>query len=72
MKDIKNFEQLRDYLWEDKQSCYEDLVENLEEWSEFQRGRAVGYIHGIQEVMDILRHHLKYGEDFDNKTGIDQ
>lgn len=63
MKDIKNFEELRSYLYDERYHCYEYLVDCLEELNEFQRGREVGYIHALESVMEMLRHQLKYGED---------
>lgn len=59
---VKNFEELRDYLLEEKHNLLEDLADRLEELSEFQRGRFQGEIRGIEAVMYILRNALKYGD----------
>jgi hypothetical protein len=59
---IKTFEELRDYLWEEKTATLEMLADRLPELSRFEQGRFVGQIQGFQEVMDVLRNSLKYGD----------
>lgn len=59
---IKTFEELRDYLWEEKNTTMEMLTDRLSELSRFDQGRFVGEIQGYQNVLDILRNSLKYGD----------
>lgn len=59
---IKTFEELRDYLWEERQGLLEILHERLEELTEFQRGSYHGEINAYSDVLSTLRSILKYGE----------
>lgn len=58
----KNFEQLREFLWEERLSILETLNERLEELTAFQQGRYNGEIMAYDEILGILRNVLKYGD----------
>ena len=58
---IKNFEELREHLWEERHAVMECLVDRLEDTTEFERGRYVGMIHAFDDVNGTLRNILKYG-----------
>ena len=60
---IKNFEQLREYIWESRQDTYQWLIQNLEDLSPFHLGRYQGTIIAYELMLDTLRDILKYGED---------
>lgn len=59
---IKTFDELREHLWQEKNDTMEMLTDRLSELSRFEQGRLVGEIHGYQNVMDILRNSMKYGD----------
>lgn len=59
---LKTFEELRDYLYEEKQHACERLVENLEELTPFQLGRIQGAIGAWDEILNVLRNTMKYGD----------
>lgn len=58
---IETFEELRDHLLEEKYFVSDSLLENLEELTEFQRGRYRGELDAYQDIIDTLRNILKYG-----------
>ncbi len=60
---MEELEKLREHLFSEKECETERLIENLEDSSEFGRGRASGYIAGIQEALDYIRNRLKYGDN---------
>lgn len=59
---IKTFEELRDHIWEEKSANMEMLAERLGELSRFDQGRFVGEIQGYQNVLDVIRNSMKYGD----------
>lgn len=58
---IKNFEELREHIMEERHAVMESLVDRIEESTEFERGRYVGMIHALDDVNGTLRNILKYG-----------
>ena len=58
---IKNFEELREHLWEEKQAIMEDLMERVDDLTEFERGRYQGEYRALDGVIGTLRNILKYG-----------
>lgn len=58
---IKNFEELREHLWEERQYLQEELMDRLDELSEFERGRFQGEYKALDGVIGTLRNILKYG-----------
>lgn len=58
---IKNFEELREHLIDEKHSIMEDLLERLDDLNEFERGRYQGAYRTIDGVIATLRNILKYG-----------
>jgi hypothetical protein len=65
MRNIKTFEELREWVWSEKQDLSELLIDRLEELTEFQRGSYCGEINGYQIVLDELRCIIKYSDDCD-------
>lgn len=61
--DIKTFQQLREYIWEEKQSSIECFIERVSELNEFETGRWKGEIDAYDQVLHLLRNIDKYGED---------
>ena len=59
---IKTFEEFREYVFELKSDAKEYLVESLEDLSEFNRGRSIGYVDACNDILETLRQILKYGE----------
>ena len=59
---IKTFEELRSHILEDKHDMMEHSINELEESTEFSRGRVVGYIWALNNILAELRASLKYGE----------
>lgn len=59
----KNFQELREIIWAEKQDTQETIVDLLEELTPFQLGHYQGMSHGFDQVLDILRNVLKYGDD---------
>lgn len=59
---IKTFEELREHLWQAKQDTMEFLVDRLGELTPFEQGRYAGEIRGYDEVINVLRDSMKYGD----------
>lgn len=60
---IKTFDELRSYLVETRADLLECLYDRQEESTEFQRGWWSGQIAATEDIIEILRRILKYGED---------
>jgi hypothetical protein len=60
---IKNFEELREYFLEEKHSLMEDLIEDLESLTEFERGAYQGRYRAVDDMISVLRNILKYGAE---------
>lgn len=63
MYQIKNFEDLREHIWEERYGSMESLANSIEELTEFQRGSYHGEIMAYENLLSVLRDILKYGED---------
>lgn len=59
---IKNFDEFREWVWQEKQDCMEMLVDRCPEMDNFMRGQYYGEIQGYVNVLDCLRSILKYGD----------
>lgn len=59
---IKTFEDLRTAIWESKQHATDMLIDQLEESTKFQRGWFYGEIFAYNEILDLLRNIIKYGD----------
>lgn len=59
---IKTFEELYDYISEEKYDCMESFVDRVDELNEFQRGMYKGEIMGYDQVIGLLKTILKFGE----------
>lgn len=57
----KNFEQLAEWLYEEKYREMEVLLDNLEDMSEFDRGYYKGKITIYDELMHDIRRGIKHG-----------
>lgn len=62
MESIKTFEELRDYLWEERQDLAESLIDTLDETTEFDRGNFHGQYIAYSSFIRLLRDILKYGD----------
>jgi hypothetical protein len=60
---IRTFEELRAYIWQEKQDAADMLLDRMEECSRFQIARWKGEIDGYNNILDVLRNILKHGED---------
>lgn len=58
---IKNFEELREHILEERQAVLEDLMERVDDLTEFERGRYQGCYRALDDVIGTLRDILKYG-----------
>lgn len=60
---IRTFEELREYIWQEKQDAADCLLDRMEELSRFQIARWKGEIDGYDNILMVLRNILKHGED---------
>ncbi len=58
----KNFEELQEYIWDEKQISMENAINKLPDSNEFQRGAYYGELYAYQNILDVLRNVLKYGD----------
>ena len=63
MNHIKNFEDLREHIWQGRQGVLELLCERLEELDEFNRGLYKGEVLVYDEMLELLRRIVKYGDE---------
>lgn len=68
---IRTFEQLREYIWEEKQSSADCLIDRIEELNTFEQGRWKGEIDAYDNLLQVLRNILEYGEDLDEMAQSD-
>jgi len=59
---IKTFQELSDYLWQEKTDLMELCFENLQNLSDFDRGEYKGQAIAFDEILQLLRHSIKYEE----------
>jgi hypothetical protein len=63
MYTVKNLEELREFIAEEKYEIMEALVNNLEDSTEYQRGRSCGFVMAYDEIMGLIRDSLKHCDD---------
>ncbi len=59
---IKTFEQLRDYVYEQKDNVYYGLYNHLEESDRFQLGVYYGMISAYEDIHETIWQSIKHGE----------
>jgi hypothetical protein len=57
---IKNFEELREHLFEDKHAIMENMVDSLDDCNPLLIGRFQGQIWALDSVIATLRNIFKY------------
>lgn len=59
---VTTFEELREYILDEKRWLLELLSEQLEEISPFQLGRCQGKILALNNILEVLRNSMKHGD----------
>ena len=66
---VKNLQELRDYIHDELTEYFRDDAYEILSSTEFERGIHAGKIRAYQEIDNILRQSIKYG-DADAATGL--
>lgn len=71
MKSIKDFDGLREWIWDEINSEREHITSRLQSkvhgmdedfpFTDMEQARLVGYLEGLEHIDDKLRSILKYG-----------
>lgn len=62
LQNIKTFEELREWVYREKEDCLEAFIDDCPDMDNFTRGRYYGEIQGYNNLMECLRSILKYGD----------
>ncbi len=58
---IDDLDKLREHVVDERDHCSEYLIDMMEEFNSFNRGRYKGQIEAYDEILSIIRNIMKHG-----------
>ena len=62
MAKFTNFEQLREYLYDECEFLVERLIDSYEDLTEFDKASYIGQIRAYNDILSEIRQSLKHDE----------